>query len=378
MAYEIKLLKGHPIENSIRGEEVETYIGVFRAGELVNRCQIPHRDFSSNTGYQRMPNNSRVTKLKNALKSRNVDLPTAILLGVRDRSLRPKLEPPGNYILKVPQNSAKPFYVVDGQHRLEALRVVIEEEMDDYWVDYRIPAVIFFGSDEGVEMDQFHTVNSNAKSIPTDLALDLLKLRAKKDDKYWKYLEKTNQSWKVIAQDLTEKVAKRGVWAGKIRFSNERKGDTLITSDSFVASLKTALNQTVFSSYNLDNRARVIDAYWRGIAIALPECFYTPNDFNIQKTTGVNVLHSLLPMVLTYASRFGNPVYEAGSYGEIMGETLQGLSGDNSQGGDSVGTDFWKVGAEGASGTYSSSAGRRVLVKRIEGELEENLRGQLD
>lgn len=377
MAYHMHLLPGQPIESPIRGEYLDTYIGAVKAGELIDRCQIPHRDFDGNVGYQRLPNVSRVKKLASALKGNNVDLPTAVLLSVRDAELRPKLKSSGLYSLTLPGNGAKPFFVVDGQHRLEALRMVIEDDQDAFWAEYRIPAVIFFGSDQYVEMDQFHTVNSNAKSIPTDLALDLLKTRANRDDSFRKYLDDTNQSWKVVCQDLTEKVAKQGVWNGKIRFSNQKKGSTLITSNAFVSSLKRVIGQDNFATYLPEERASIVDAYWRGIGRSLPECFKAPDEYNIQKTVGVYVLHDLLPTILFYVTRFGSPVFKPDTYSGILGETLRGLRGDNSLGGDSVGPDFWKVGAEGASGAFSSGAGRRVLGQRIKGELQENLKGQL-
>ena len=38
--------------------------------------------------------------------------------------------------------------------------------------------------------------------------------------------------------------------------------------------------------------------------------------------------------------------------------------------GDTVrGTDFWKVGALGAAGSFSNNAGRRVLTERLKGAL---------
>lgn len=377
MVYRIHLLPSQPIEDPVRGEKLEAYVGILKVGELVRRYQIPHRDFDGKTGYQRLPTSSRVKKLASALRGNNVDLPTAVLLSVRDRDLRPKHDSTGRYILALPEDGTRPFYVVDGQHRLEALRMVIEEDQDAYWSEYRIPTVIFFGSDEYVEMEQFHTVNANAKSIPTGLAFDLLKTRAVRDDSFWKYLEGAGEGWKVVSQNLTEKVSKRGVWNGRIRFSNQRKGNTLIASNSFVSSLKPVIGQAIFSTYLPEERARIVDAYWRGIAKSLPECFRNPDEYNIQKTVGVYMLHDLLPTVLSYANQFGSPVFEPETYDKILRETLQGLRGDNSLGGDAVGSEFWRVGGEGAAGAYSSGAGRRVLREKIKGELQQNLMDQL-
>ena len=375
--YEVMLLKGQPIHNSIRKEELDTFVGTLKVSELIERYQIPHRIHAKDEGYQRKPSASRVNKLARDLHKGRVDLPTSVLLSVRDLELSPRLDSFGRYILKLPANETRPFYVVDGQHRLEALKKVIDEDPDSPWSNFKIHAVIIFGADKGVEMDQFHTVNSNAKSISTDLALDLLKTRAKQDGKFRKYLIAEGQGWKVTSQELTEKVSQRGMWKGKIRFPNEPKGRTLINSKSFVTSLRRAIEQENFATYRLEQRADIIDVYWQGIAKALPECFEDPDEYNIQKTIGVYVLHYLLPTVLSYAIRLGMPVDESDTYYRLFDETLNGLTGDNQVEGEAVGPNFWKVGAEGASGTYSSGAGQRVLRENIRSELEENLSEQL-
>ena len=377
MAYEVSLLKGQPIENSVRDREQETFVGVFKAADLINRCQIPQRDFATQKGYQRLPGNSRVNKLTRDLRKRNVDLPTALLLSVRDSNISPKLDSSGRYILSLPDDGDAPFYVVDGQHRLEGLRKIIQEEGGGYWAEYQLPVVIFFGADEYLEMVQFHTVNSNAKSIPTDLALDLLKTRARIDDAFHQHLVDTKEGWKVITQELAEEISKRGIWSGRIRFPNQPKADTLISSNAFVSSLKRVVNQDNFASYLPKERVEIINAYWCGIAKALPGCFEDPDNHNIQKTVGINVFHNLLSTVLAWATRFGSPVTKPETYERILGTTLQQLSGLNPQGTDSVGSDFWKSGKGGASGAYSGYAGRNVLGETIKRDLQENLKEQL-
>ncbi len=374
--YEMFLLKAQPIRNSIRGER-DTFVASIAFGDLAERFQIPHRVHATDEGYQRKPSTSRVNKLARDLHARRVDLPTAILLSVRNSELYPRLDPSGRYILSLPEDGSRPFYVVDGQHRIEALKKVMDDDPDGGWGEFRIPAVIIFGADRGVEMDQFHVVNSNAKSISTDLALDLLKTRARKDDAFRKYLDGVGEGWKVVSQDLTERVSRRGVWKGRIRFPNEPKAKTLINSNSFVTSLRRALEQENFATYLPDQRADIITAYWKGIKEALPECFEDPATFNIQRTVGVYVLHFLMPTVLEYAVKFRNPVYDATTYYNLFAQTLRDLSGDNQLDGESVGPDFWRVGAEGASGTYSSGAGQRVLREKIRRELAENLAEQL-
>ena len=373
MTYEVFLLKGQPIEHSIRHEKVDTYVGTLRFGELAKRYQIPRRVHLRDQGYQRNPSPSRVNRLTRDLRRGHVDLPTAILLSVRDKSIKPRLDSSGRYIMTLPGNGARPFYVVDGQHRIEALKKVMNEDPDGNWQEFKIAAVIMFGADRDVEMDQFHTVNSNAKSIPTDLALDLLKTRAEKDGSFRKYVEEKGETWKVVAQDLTERVSKHDSWRGKIRFPNEAKGRSLIKSNSFATSLRYALDQVNFSKYSPEQRAEIIDAYWLGIRRALPKCFEEPAEYNIEKTVGVAVLNYVLPRVLAYAQDWGSPVFEPDTFANILGDALRQLSGDNRVGEEAVGENFWKVGPTGASGVYSSHPGRRVLRAKIISELEESI-----
>ena len=72
-----------------------------------------------------------------------------MLLSVRNQELYPRLDPSGRYILSIPDTASEPFFVVDGQHRLEALKKVMNEEADGDWSEFKIPVVIIFGADRG-------------------------------------------------------------------------------------------------------------------------------------------------------------------------------------------------------------------------------------
>jgi len=377
MVYKIQLLKSRPVKDPNTERLLETFVGVVKFGELERRYQIPHRVHATDKGYQRKPTVSRVNRLAKDLIAEIVDLPTAILLSLRDKNLSPQINPRGGYILTLPENGKRSFYVIDGQHRLEALKKAMNEYPDSDWFNFIIPAVIICGASEEAEMRHFHIVNSNAKSISTDLALDLLKKRAKQDGSLMDDLIKRGERWKIDAQDLTEKVSQLEMWRGKIRFPNEPKGRTLINSNGFVRSLKRALEQANFADYTRDKQAAIIDAYWLGIRKALPDCFFSPAEYNIQKAVGVSVFHYLLPTALFYARQFESLVDHPDTYFDIFEVTLGDLRGENQESGEAVGPDFWKVGREGASGTFSSNPGQRVLREKIRRELQENHREQL-
>lgn len=140
-------------------------------------------------------------------------------------------------------------------------------------------------------------------------------------------------------------------------------------SASMVTSLKPVLNSPFFKVLSPDQQVAVLDAYWRGIRAVLPDAFDDPQQFSIQKGIGVTVLHTLLTQVTEIARSRGMAMNEAETYRTIMQDVLEGLEGENGTGEPVVGLDFWRASQLGAAGSYSSSAGRRVLSAKLQQRL---------
>ena len=94
---------------------------------------------------------SRVTYRKD-----RTDLPTAILLNLRNRDAKTAVD---ENILDFSRlaTAAEPmkFHVVDGQHRILALKKLIDED-PDRWAHFMIPFVCLLGAQEEEEMEQFY------------------------------------------------------------------------------------------------------------------------------------------------------------------------------------------------------------------------------
>lgn len=209
-----------------------------KAGVLTQNYVIPRRDQRHKSGYQREASNSRVNKLVTQLSLNRVDLPTAVLLNMRDFDPQKHLseENGGTHLLL----NGDPLYVVDGQHRIVALDKLVDSD-PDRWSDFEIPFSCLLGADEREEMQQFYVVNSTAKSVRTDLAFDLLKQRAETDPEVMKGLVESNERWKVEALALTEALAETEIWRGRIRLPGDEKGVTTINSSGMANSLKALL-----------------------------------------------------------------------------------------------------------------------------------------
>jgi DGQHR domain-containing protein len=345
---------------------VPVVAGYMPAGILIENHSIPTYDPRTHQGYQRPLQENRVNELATDLRKNRVDLPTAILLNIRNREARQAVKG-GRLSLSYLRDSASTlvlFHVVDGQHRVEALKKLLDED-PEAWKDFLVPFICMVGATEQEEMEQFYVVNSRAKSVRTDLAFALLRKISDRDPKMMERLEEKGRGWQVMAEKLVEALAeKSAVWRGLIRLAAMEKGNTTMPSASMVTSLKPLLAAPFFGRLTFEQQQQVIDAFWSGLRDTMRPAFDEPQEFVIQKGVGVIVLHAILVDVMEIARNSGRSVIESTTYRDIMQDPMSQLQGEAQDGVGSpvAGVDFWRIAPQGAAGSYSSSAGRRVLI----------------
>ena len=357
--------------------ETPIVAGFVAAGALApDNYVIPSFDPRTKKGYQRPPQQGRINELANDLIKGRVDLPTCILLNVRGRDARHAYS---DGVLNLSalgtttsggKRSEYVFHVVDGQHRIKALEKLIQEEDEELWSKYPIPFVCMLGADEREEMEQFYTINTKAKPVRTDLAYELLTQRSKTDDSLVDALAEKGQDWIVKAQNIVQRIADTSPpWRGRIRFAAMEKGQTILPAASMVTSLKPLLSSAYFGMVDLDTQVKILDAFWRGLRGFMEDPFDQPAAYALQKGVGVIVLHTALVSILELVKSMGLSVLEPESYSIVLADPLRRLQGDDSYGTAVTGVDFWRVAPHGAAGSYSSSAGRRVLIAKIQSSL---------
>lgn len=348
--------------------------GFMPAGLLIpDRYEVPYFDSRTKKGYQRKPQDARINQLAHDLRKERVDLPTAVLLNIRNREAREAVRDGTleiDFLLSTTALTSK-FYVVDGQHRVLALDKLMKES-PQIWFGFMIPFVCMLGATEEEEMRQFHIVNSTAKSVRTDLALQLLRKRADREAGVIETLQERGREWQLSAQRLIERLANESaIWRERIRFANMEKANTTISSASMVASLKPLLQSPNFTSLKQDSQLKILEAYWVGIREVLRSVFDNPTEHALQKGVGAMAMHAILPHVLEIVKNKGWSVIEPDSYTRILQKPLEALEGDDSDGNPVSGPNFWAAAPRGAAGAYSGSAGRRVLVAKIRQQLPE-------
>jgi hypothetical protein len=140
----------------------------------------------------------------------------------------------------------------------------------------------------------------------------------------------------------------------------------VINNSGLAASLKQLLDTPYFGAITQENQLQILDAYWKAVQQLIPDAFELPLDFALQKSSpGAWVMHGLLISVLEYIRSRGRSVVEAASYQEALEDVFDRLEGQNTDGEPVTGADFWRSGANGAAGQFSSHGGRRVLLSRM-------------
>ncbi len=368
MENSIKVVEGPLIEGRI-----PTVVGSMSVIHILRNFEIPEWDQETKEGYQREANKRRVSQLAESLHQGRADLPTAILINRRNITEKDLLKDKGGFHLPLPKNKNDKFFIIDGQHRVKALKQLKEEHDDNTWMNHQLPFVCLLGANEEDEMKHFHIVNSTAKSVKTDLTYALLKKRAQTESNLEEYLTREKLDWMLEAQSIAEKLDKTEIWKGLIRFPNTKTKGAIIGSAAIVNSLRGSLSEGssfIQPRFKTEDRVEILDALWKGIRIIFEEAFTdNPKNYAIQKTVGVYVLHALIPSVLINIVMDGKDPADPQEYANILKPALEKLGAENSEGEIVEGIDFWRAGYEGAAGQFSSEQGRNIITKRIKNAL---------
>ena len=133
--------------------------------------------------------------------------------------------------------------IVDGQHRVQAFRIVKKENPEFYQKikDYEIPVIILKNPDLATEIDTFITINKTSKKVDTSLAY-VLKNKINKDntDDITNKARREYLSVEVARKLNTDK--KYNIWNDKILYEGSiRNRYEYITLNGFVRSMRALL-----------------------------------------------------------------------------------------------------------------------------------------
>ena len=229
---------------------------------------------SSDSGYQRLLNKARARKLADYIvrgqHRQDAFLPTSVFLAT-DQPL--SFNAATNELTFNP-NEVGPFSVVDGQHRLEGLKMAAKK--DDRVLEFALPVNIAGDLPELHQMCHFLIVNTTQKSV--DKAVEqriVARLHDLVDVEDIPSLPKWIQN--VVERGEVNKAVKMvdflnevegSPWRGKITMANEPRRNAINQRSFVTAIVKYVLtaNNPLEAFNDADKERRVFLNYWKAIS----------------------------------------------------------------------------------------------------------------
>ena len=363
------------------------------AEDLIELTKVEHFNNSlsltdEEQGYQRMPGTARVVKFGNFLdnkvkKKQNFPMPTAILLSDRGCDV----EMGDNYIT-FPVGTQ--FNIIDGQHRKLALEHAINKKKNQDIKKYEYAAVLMHGMNRFDEMQQFQTVNGEAKSVNTALVnMILTQLHLGGEDidpkNIWKVIavkaikrlnEEPESPWyqKITMPDQTRFKAK------DIKDDPKKEHYRIVGATGFITSLSPVISYLESGRWrsdfeSLDHEAKVDDlykillAYWSSLETVMKPAFEKGNNYVIQKSPGLFSFHKLLKDIINAVS-FTGGLLESNSTYISMFEKAIDKHGEWFESNTWIGSNKKDPGLSGKASNFGNMQGFHELYLHLKKDLE--------
>ncbi len=225
-------------------------------------------------GYQRLLNKGRAKKLADYIcagqDTQDAFLPTSILIAT-DKDI--PFNSNSNTI-EIDVAEIGPFSVVDGQHRIEGLKMAAE--IDRRVKEFEVPVNIAVNLPKIAQMCHFLIVNTTQKSVEEGVAQRIRARLTKAVE-----IEETPNLPKWILNSVQKgedekalgyvdflNTHERGPWYHKIRMANDENNGESINQKSFVRAIKKYIlvaNNPIFQTRPEDIQHAIFLNYWKAV-----------------------------------------------------------------------------------------------------------------
>lgn len=301
---------------------------------------------ANDTGYQRLLNTARAKRLADYIikgqDGGDAFLPTSVFLAT-DKSIAFNAN---DNTIDIDPSAIGPFSVVDGQHRLEGLKMAAHK--DPRVLDFEVPVNIAVNLPKIAQMCHFLIVNTTQKSVDKSVeqriiarlsgALDIedmpslpnwiLRTVEKGEvDKALKYVDYLN-------------AAEESPWFGKIKMANVDSSKGTINQRSFVkAVVKYVLtaNNPLSVFNDLDKEKKIFLNYWKAIALNLDD----GDSETLYKYGGVELFCKFSIPFFTKLQNGGN--FTVPAMEKLLSTCFENVEGDYAGVGH---PEWWKTGGQ--------------------------------
>ncbi|MEM2260747.1 MAG: DGQHR domain-containing protein [Candidatus Methanomethylicaceae archaeon] len=287
---------------------------------ILEKAVIDRWSRDNRKGYQRPPLERRLKPGKGSiveyiLKELGV-FPTSVLLNIRGEIKFMENEKITENVsigkLILPENEK--LWIIDGQHRIEALKRTVREKPE--LEDYPLPVSILNlrDPDRFEEMLLFYIVNSRQKRIPTDVAyrhLQAMIEKVKIEEKH-KWVKEAilgpSQERQGIAAEIVDYLDENeeSPFYNKIIFLGEEPERGKLIEDSvMIRYISKLLTDATLGPMPPEEIANLLIDYWNAIKELYPNCFdpQLKDNYTLLKHTGIASFTYLFPTIYGLCAR---------------------------------------------------------------------------
>lgn len=297
-------------------------------------------DDDNDKGYQRLLNKSRAKRLAdyiiNGQETKDAFLPTSIFMAT-DKNIDFN---PTNNTIEIDIDTIGAFSVVDGQHRVEGLRMAAEKDIRV--LDFDVPVNIAINLPKIAQMCHFLIVNTTQKSVEKGVEQRIYQrltqaLEVEDIPNLPKWISKTiNKGEDDLALKYVDFLNSdsESPWLNKIKMAGKETNEGTINQQSFVKSIKkyVLVANNPISIQTADKQHKIFLNYWKAltniIGIEEPTVLFKYNGVELFCKFSVPFFNKMINM----------PDFKVSTMQTILEQTFEEVEGDYAGVGH---TDFW-------------------------------------
>ena len=302
-------------------------------------------DDENDKGYQRLLNRARAKRLADYIvdgqETKDAFLPTSIFMATHKNI---DFNPTNNTI-EINIDAIGPFSVVDGQHRVEGLKMAAEK--DSRVLDFEVPVNIAINLPRIAQMCHFLIVNTTQKSVEKGVEQRIYArltqaLEVEEIPNLPKWISKTvekgedEQALKYVDFLNTDT---ESPWFNKIEMANQENNDASVNQKSFVKSIKryVLVANNPLSIHPTDKQQKIFLNYWKAITNIIgtiePTVLYKYNGVELFCKFSVPFFNKMINM----------PDFKVATMETLLNQTFDNMEGDYAGVGH---TEFWVKGGK--------------------------------
>jgi len=330
--------------------------------------RVDRLDVKKAEGMQRLLKEPRVKSfgrdIIDAIESEETFLPTSVFLATSgsigyDESKREI------FFDSSPDAGICPLDIVDGQHRIEGMKWVVNNHSDGKSLqDFPIATVIAPNFSEAEKMLQFVVVNTKQERVDQGVTQHIIArftqmYQVEKIPHLPRWLKKAMESGDVdkalsIVKALNDDAD--SPWHNRIRLADEQRSpNRTVTQKAFVNSVKKHLlvrnHPLHYIQRNEQQLIKILKNFWKAVnSIFVDE--ETEGQTVVFKTTGLDLFHAILAPVMNRLAK--EREYTTNAFEKCINSATGFLAGDATE---IMSADFWRVGST-ASGLNRGATGK--------------------